>query len=125
MRRLPGRAIFLLDGLGAILSAFGLGVLAYHEDLFGMPKNDLYLLLVVAMLLSAYSLSRFYLNPPKWQTDLKRLAVVNVMYCGLTLFFVSQYPKQLSSLGYAYFAVELTVIVALALVELNAATRRQ
>lgn len=124
MRRLNGRTIFLVDGLGALLTACCLGVLLHHEDTFGMPTNYLSILIILASLFSMYALSCYSINPLNWKTCLKPLAILNLVYCGLTIFFVLQNTNQLSALGYGYFMAELTAILALAFVEIRVATRR-
>lgn len=44
------KMIFIIDGFGAVISAFLLGViLVMFEDTFGMPRQTLYLLALIAV----------------------------------------------------------------------------
>ena len=49
------KQLFILDGLGALLSAFLLGVvLVKLESVFGIPKNTLYFLAFLPCLFAIY-----------------------------------------------------------------------
>lgn len=109
---------FLVDGLGAILSAFLLGViLTTFEDFFGMPKRVLHILAGIALGFAIYSLTNFYLKIKKWQAPLLRIAIANLLYCLLTLTLVLVHLQELTVWGILYFALEILVIISLVYIE--------
>jgi hypothetical protein len=76
------KKLFLADGLGAIVSAFFLGViLAKYEPSFGMPKTALYFLASIACLFAVYSLGCLFLVTKNFQPYLKGIALANLSYC--------------------------------------------
>jgi hypothetical protein len=110
--------IFLIDGLGAMLSAFFLGViLVKFEDSFGMPWAILYALSSVACLFAIYSICCYFFNFSNWQTYLKVIIMANTLYCCLTIGLVFFYYKSLSILGLIYFILELMVLIVLIFIE--------
>lgn len=113
------RLIFLIDGLGAILSTVLLLFIAYFEDVIGMPKGVLYKLLPVTILFAIYSLSSYLINPQEWKRYLAPIAFANMLYCCLTLVLVFYHFNNLTPLGIAYFFVEILVIALLSSMELR------
>ncbi|MCO6487363.1 MAG: hypothetical protein J5I98_03045 [Phaeodactylibacter sp.] len=117
---LPPRKLFLIDGLGALLSAFLLGVvLVWWEPVFGMPPKVLYPLAAIAGVFAVYSLSCCFFLTQNRRPFLRGIAVANLLYCCLTLGLVFYFYPQLTALGVAYFLVEITVVLILAGVELK------
>lgn len=116
------KTLFLIDGLGALLSASLLGlVLPRFEDSVGMPPAILYPLAGVAGLFCLYSLT-CYTRPSLQQPRYLRLiAGANLSYCALTLGCVIYLTRSLSWLGHAYFIGEIMLVVGLALVEMRQA----
>jgi hypothetical protein len=122
---LPSRKLFLIDGFGAVLSAILLGlVLTSFKPWFGMPVNVLYILASLAALFALYSFSCFLLNPRNWKLFLKVIAFTNLTYCCLTLSLVYLYFADLTSLGVAYFLLEIIIIAVLSATELKIAFGR-
>ena len=112
------RQLFLIDGLGAIVTAFLTGiVLVYFESFFGMPKSILIPLALVACGFSVYSLTCYFTNIRNWQFLLRIIAVANLLYCGVTMGFVVYYFELLTSFGLLYFLSELLIIVVLVMIE--------
>lgn len=110
--------LFLIDGLGALLTAFLVGVvLRMFEDVFGMPSKFLTILSVLACIFAVYSMSCYFFVPKNWRLFLKIIAVVNLMYCVLTAFLVMLLYQQLTILGIIYFTTEILIIIALVYVE--------
>lgn len=117
---LPPRRLFLVDGLGALLSAFVLSViLVRFEDTFGMPRVSLLWLAAIAAMLSLFSISCSLRDPEHWRLPMRLIGSANLLYCCLTVGLVIYFRQALSSLGFSYFAGELVVVVALAIVELK------
>ncbi len=116
--------LFLADGLGALLTAFMLGViLIRYESAFGMPRHVLYPLALIAGLFSIYSFTCFLRFPHNWRPYLKAIAWANLAYCGLSMGMVVFYFQKLSSLGLSYFLLEIVVVVLLAIIELKTTQR--
>lgn len=112
------RQLFLVDALGALLSAFLLGVvLVIFEPVFGMPCAILYVLAGVAVVLAVYSFSCYARFPRNWPPFLKIIAIANVIYCAVTLGLVVYLYEQLTGLGVAYFILEVIVISSLVRIE--------
>lgn len=118
---MPGlneKSIFLLDGVGALVSALFLSlVLAPLQRWVGMPIRVLYALALWAGLYAVYSLAchRFADHgDPRW---LRWVMRGNLLYCCATLLCVVRYSSELSAWGYAYFLSEMVVIAGLVGIE--------
>ncbi|MCB9038886.1 MAG: hypothetical protein H6557_19915 [Lewinellaceae bacterium] len=117
---LSPRKLFLIDGLGALLSAFLLGVvLVQWEHIFGMPPRVLYPLAAIAGAFAVYSLSCHWFPTQNHGPFLKGIAIANLLYCCLTLGLVVYWYPQLTALGVIYFLVEIGIVCSLAIVELK------
>lgn len=107
--------IFLLDGIGALVSASMLGiVLVQLQELFGMPVNILYVLAGIAFIFFLYSITCYLKIKEKWQAYLRAIAIANLSYCVLTGILVIYYIDILTVFGIGYFIGEMLVIVVLA-----------
>lgn len=116
--------IFLLDGLGALLSAACLGViLARFPDIFGVPSDILYPLAVVACVFAGYSLACYFLAPVRWWPYLAGIATANTVYSLLTIWLVFGADFGLLLLGRTYFVLELIVLAGLIYLELSIVVR--
>lgn len=112
------KTIFLIDGLGAVLTAILLGfVLTNFEAYFGMPCNVLYCLAVVACIFMFYSLACYTFLKNRWRAFLSIIMVANLLYCGLTIALVCYYYSRLTPLGITYFLLECLVILGLVWLE--------
>ncbi len=118
------RKLFLLDGIGAIVSALSLGVvLVQFESIFGMPKQVLYCLAAAASIFAIYSLTCYFSNIKYWRPFLKVIAFANLSYCFATAILVFYFYQELTVLGILYFVLEKLIVVPLALFELKTATK--
>lgn len=105
------RQLFLIDGLGAALSAILLGiVLPSFASVFGVPPNILYGLGLVAALFAIYSLSCHLWFPDKWRPFLKGIAIANFLYCLITMGLIGYLYPQITWLGIGYFVGEVMII---------------
>lgn len=125
LRSIPSaKRLFLIDGLGALLSAFFLGiVLVSLNEAIGMPVNVLYLLAFLACTFSVYSLVCARCTPENWRPFLMAIAIVNLLYCCLTVSLVVFYYQELTILGLLYFTFEILIIVILATAEITYARK--
>lgn len=123
LNKINPRKLFLIDSLGALLSAFLLGyVLVKFESTFGMPPKVLYILASIAGAFAVYSFVCFLGNLSNWRRFMRIIAIVNLLYCCLTLGLVIYLYQELSVLGVIYFVLEIIIIVLLAMVELKTAS---
>ena len=115
------KRLFLIDSLGAVLTAFMLGVvLVQFEQVFGMPRRVLYVLSLAACGFAAYSFLCYLFAGKNWRPFLTVIAIANLLYCFVTLGLVAYLWEQLTALGVAYFLGEIVVIVILVAIELKA-----
>jgi hypothetical protein len=116
-----GRAILLLDGIGALVTAVTVGlILPLLQTWIGLPTLVLRLLGGFAMLLAVYSLSR-HVTGRTTPTALRRVASANLTYCALTVALVAWHARDVTVWGFAYFGVEVMIIATLSWRELTLA----
>lgn len=118
------RQMFLVDSLGALVSALLLGIiLVRFNDVFGLPVRVLYPLAAIALTFCLYSLGCYLLVRKKAKPYLQLIAVLNLLYCLLTIILVYYHHSMLSVLGYLYFMGEIIIITLLAYIELSVAPK--
>ena len=121
---IDGRTIFLLDGVGAVISTLLLALaLPALRPVLGMPHAFLWPLAGIAALFAAYSFTCFRLADHADPRFLRAIAVANGLYCVLTLILVGVAWSEVSALGVAYFVGEALVIGALVVFEWRLADR--
>jgi hypothetical protein len=115
------KQLFLIDGLGALVTAFILFVVLKRYNAYvGMPQNVLTYLSLIAIIFCLYSITCFFvLSYANWQPFLKIISLANVLYCCITLSLVCYYYHSIKLLGIIYFLAEIIVICALVVVEIN------
>jgi uncharacterized membrane protein YfcA len=119
------KQLFLIDSLGAVLSAFLLGiVLTSFETIFGMPHKVLYGLAALACLFAIYSFWNHARFKKNWRPYLRGIAIVNLLYCGLTAALVIYFHQELTKWGLTYFLLEMLVILVLVIVEFKTIARK-
>jgi hypothetical protein len=112
------KIIFLVDGLGALLTAFLLlGILIPLQGFFGMPKNILIILSLIALAFAVYSLGCYFFLKGNWKLFLFGISIANFFYCCLTLTLIYFFYSELTGLGVTYFLVEVMVVMGLVMVE--------
>ncbi len=122
LSKLSSRELFLVDGVGAIVTALLLSLLlARYESVFGMPVPVLYALAEVATGLAVYALLCYKLLRNIWRPYLKGIAAMNTLYCFATALLVIKHYASLTWLGMAYFIVEIGIILTLVKLELKMA----
>ena len=114
------KQLFLIDGIGALLSAFFLGVvLVRFEAFIGLPGQILRILALLPCLFAIYSFSCYFFRKGNWSILLSIIAIANLLYCVLTLGILIMYAESLTKLGWLYFLVEIVIIVILVTFELR------
>jgi len=117
---LKPKSVFLADGIGAVLTAFLLiTVLKTFNEYFGMPRETLTILSMLALILAIYSFSCFVFSDNNSQKLLKPIIVANLTYCILTLGLVIYFFNKLTILGLTYFVGEILIIGGLIYIELK------
>lgn len=118
------KTLFLIDGLGALLSAFLLGViLVQFEAYFGMPQQVLYFLAAIPCLFALYDFYCYFRVHKNRGPFLKIIALANLLYCCLSIGLVILHFPQLTPLGLIYFFLEFIIVIALAGMELKTAIK--
>ena len=114
------KKIFLIDGFGALLTAFILfAILKTFNEYFGMPLNALTFLSIIACILSAYSFCFFFLIKSNWHPFLRAIIITNLLYCILTSGLVIYNFSQLTLLAVTYFLLEIAVVGILVFFEIS------
>ena len=117
---LKPKSVFLVDGVGAVLTAFLLiTVLKTFNEYFGMPRETLTILSILALILAIYSFSCFAFSDNNSQKLLKPIIVANLTYCILTLGLVVYFYNKLTILDLTYFGGEILIIGGLVYIELK------
>jgi len=116
--------LFLIDSLGALISAFFLGViLVRFEETFGMPITVLYILSLVACVFTIYSICCCLLLVSNWRPYLKGITIANMIYCCFTIGLVFYFYQKLTFFGLIYFLVELVVLICVIIIEIIALSK--
>lgn len=114
---LDTRHMFLLDGLGAFLTATTVGIVfPMIQPWIGMPMVTLFALGWVAMLFAAYSLGH-YLGNHQWPGRLKLIMAGNSAYCLASAVLTVAHWQELTLLGRAYFIAEIIIVLGVVALE--------
>jgi len=117
------KTLFLVDGLGAVLTTFNLFfVLSHFHPYIGMPVHVLNYLSIIGLVFMVYSFACFLLLKGNWTPYLRAISIGNLTYCVLTMALVYLYLNQLTRLGVLYFVLEIVVIFLVVYVELRVAS---
>lgn len=115
------KKLFLLDGFGALLSAFLLGViLVSFESTFGIPKKTLYLLASFPCFFAVYDFYCYYIIKKNIGFFLITIACVNVLYCFLSIGCAIYHKHTITYFGLVYITLEILIVISLIIVELRA-----
>jgi len=118
------KKLFLIDGLGAILSAFLLGVvLVKYESVFGIPLTTLYFLAAIPVLFAMHDLCCSKKNNDQIGKLLKRVAILNFLYCCISIVLAFYHFKTITIFGWTYILVEILIVLILAIIEYKVASR--
>lgn len=118
------KRIFIIDGIGALLSAILLGiVLVRLEIYFGIPKATLFILALFPCLFAVYDLYSYCIVKNKINLYLKGIAGINTAYCFISIALTMQHSEKITLLGWMYLLIEITIVCTLAYIEWNTAKR--
>jgi len=116
------RTIFLIDSLGAILTAFSLFLIKwYFNPYFGIPNTALTYLSIIASIFCIYSISCFLLLKGHWALFIRIISFANLFYSFLILGLLIKYDTLLTTVATLYFLIEIVIIGILSYLELKMA----
>lgn len=116
------KKLFLIDGYGAIVSAYLLGVvLVSLEHYFGIPPSTLYILASLPILFAVYDFYCYRKTSDKLGTYLQGIAIVNILYCCLSLGLAFYHLNTITIVGWIYILIEILVVITLAILEFKVA----
>jgi len=122
MANLQPRQLFIIDGLGAMLSALLLGVvLVRFESFFGIPKDVLFVLAAIPLAFLAFDGYSIFFAKSNPGIFLRAIATANIGYCLLSLVMAWQHKDSLTPWGWAYLIGEIGIVLFLARLELKVA----
>ena len=120
------RTLFLIDSLGAMISAFLLFVIMRRfYEYIGIPKTALTYLSVIAICFCFYSTACFLFLKERWSPFIRLIGIANLLYCALTIGLLIKYYPLLTIIGTLYFLIEIVIICALSYIELNVAKQNK
>lgn len=112
----------MIDGIGAILSAFLLGiVLVELRRIFGIPKSTLYFLAVLPCLFAIYDFYCYRKIDENLGIFLEGIAIMNLIYCGLSIGLAFWHYQEITQFGWIYIILEVMIIITLVILELRIA----
>ncbi len=118
------KTLFLIDSLGAMLTAFILfAIMRQHNDVVGMPETVLTYLSIIAICFCIYSTACFLFLKKRWALFIRIIGVANLLYCAFTIKLLINYFSSLTMIGTIYFLLEIVIICVLSYVELNVARK--
>ena len=114
------KRIFLIDGAGALVSTLALGlVLPAFQSHIGMPSEILYGLAAAPALFLIYDLSVVRWAKSGLAPWLKGIIAGNTAYALASVILFVKHFDALTSLGLAYFVLELLVLAVLIAYEIK------
>ena len=116
--------LFLLDGLGAMLSAFLLGIVLVHfEKFFGIPRITLYFLAALPCFFALYDFYCYFKIERKLGELLKGIAIINLLYCCLSIGLAFYHHQLITTMGWGYIILEIIIVATLAIYEWQSAEK--
>ncbi len=116
------RNLHLIDGAGALVSGFFLSaVLPAYVNVFGIPKTTLYFLAIFPLVFALFDGFCYVTKNIDFRKSLKHIALLNSLYCLISLFAAIFHYRQITVLGWAYLLVEILLVVVLISVEVKVA----
>ncbi|WP_106793447.1 hypothetical protein [Aquimarina sp. Aq78] len=118
------KRLFLIDGLGALLSAFLLGiVLVRLESIFGIPAKALYILAFFPCVFAIYDFYCYLRVKKNQKFFLTAIALMNLIYCFISIGITFQHHQKITAFGWGYIIVEIIILIVLINIELKTASK--
>lgn len=119
------RQLFLIDGIGALVSAVSLGViLPMFQSHIGVPLQSLYFLALWPVLFAVYDLYCYFSKSSYWKFGLRAVALLNISYTILSVYLLIQHQEQVKVLGWLYFIGEILILIVLSRIEWRASSSK-
>jgi hypothetical protein len=117
---LKPKTLFVLDAIGALVSAFLLGVvLVQYQAVFGIPIHVLHILAVFPCLFAMYDVGCLIAKPTNIGAYLKGIAFMNLGYVVLSLSLAFIHQDAITLFGWMYLFGEVAIVSLVAMVELR------
>jgi hypothetical protein len=114
--------LFLMDGIGALVSVFLLGVvLVRFSELVGLDEGTLLLLASFPCIFAGYDFLCFFFVSESYSRFIIIIVVANSLYCLLSIGLAFYHSSTLTLIGWSYILVEVLVILTLSFVEYKVA----
>ena len=108
-------SIFLVDGIGALITASLLFfVVAPNGSFFGTPETIVHYFALVALVFAVHSLACAPWAKKKSRFLLRIIAIANTLYCAATFSMLISFREQISLWGWIYFLLEILIVLSLA-----------
>lgn len=117
--------IFLVDGIGALITTLLTLTLAQFEVALGIPSYILWILATIACVYTLYSFSCYYHKPKHWKLYLVGIMFANGIYSFLTAVLVFYFWEQIARWSLVYFISEICVICFLISIEYTVAQHNE
>lgn len=119
MMNLNERNIFLLDGIGALVSAIFTGlILPVFSERIGMPSWIMHCLALLPLTYSFYSLGCFWLAKKTRPFMLKIIIIANLFYCLVSGLIIFKYIG-ITGWGRLALACEIFIIFVVVSIEIK------
>lgn len=116
--QLHPRKIFLMDAIGAFITAFtAYFIIAKNELLFGLPGYVFQKLALLASGFAIYSIVCYLLNLKKWNLFLQLIAFANTVYGFITIGLLMTFYNEITIFSWIYFPLEILVIALIVYIE--------
>ncbi len=116
------RRLFIVDGVGAVVSSFMLGiVLVLLNSYIGIPKKALFFLAVFPVIFGLVDLYAYKQSAERWPALLKGIAIGNLMYCFVSVACACLHWESIKPLGWIYLVLEILILIVLLRVEFKTA----
>ena len=114
------RKLFLLDGSGALLTALMLMLVLPKLDLLtGIDPDMITVMVLIAFLLTAMSLTFFFTYNQQSYKVLQVIGISNLLYSGIIVVVLLVHGSSMKPLGMTYFILEGLVVALLGLVDIR------
>lgn len=118
------KKMFMIDGMGALISAFLLGVvLPSFQQMLGIPLSAIYFLAVFPYIFLVYDFMVYQYIEYNQGYFLKGIAWANMAYCLISAGTLYFHFDKLTLLSGIYFVGEIAIVATLAVLELQFAKR--
>ena len=119
LRRIP-KKLFIVDGIGALLTTFLLSViLTKFESFFGIPSSTLYLMAVFPVVYFIFDLYAYNASSEYTGRNLKMIAIMNLLYCCISFGFCIYHMQEVTIWGWLYVLGEIAIIIFLSIFEIS------